>query len=107
MFVSKSSRGGDGIVYDPRPDLAYDSIDWIRLLATAKLKNVPLAHELKAFRCGGLRLQRDSRGYILTPELEQSRSVHWKSQADYERDRDKYLMPFRDEIISLLDDLSG
>ena len=91
---------------DPRPDLAYDSKDWSRLLAMAKQKNQQLAHELKAFRCGGLRLQRDSRGYILAPELEQKRDVHWKSQADYEKDRDKHLMSYRNELLQLLDDLS-
>ena len=92
---------------DPRKDdLAYDSADWSRLLAMAKERNQQLASLLNAFRCGGLRLQRDSRGYILAPELEQKRDVHWKSQADYEKDRDKHLMPYRNEIIKLLDDLS-
>ena len=91
---------------DPRPDLAYDSKDWTRLLVIAKKRNLQLAYELKAFRCGGLRLQRDSRGYILAPELEQKRDVHWKSQADYEKDRDKHLMSYRNELLQLLDDLS-
>ncbi len=73
----------------------------------ANQKNQQLAHELKAFRCGGLRLQRDSRGFVLAPELEQSRDVCWKSRAEYEKYRDKYLMAYRDEILQLLDDLSS
>lgn len=89
---------------DPRPDLKFDSKEWTRLLEMAEEKNVELAWILNGFRCCGLRLHRDSMGYVLRPEFD-PKSSQWASQREYEKDRDKWLMPYKQEIIELLDEL--
>lgn len=88
-------------VMDPRPDLAYDSEEWTRLLNMASEKNEMLAGTLHGFRCGGLRLHRGSKGYALRPDLDPKTSI-WTSKAQYEADRDKWLMPYQQDIIDLL-----
>lgn len=86
---------------DPRPDLAYDSKDWVRLLKLAKKMDPELAGILHGFRCGGLRLHRGGRGWALRPDFDPKTSI-WESRTDYETDRDKWLIPYQDKIIELL-----
>ena len=90
---------------DPRTDLTYDSKDWKRLLALAAAEDIQLAWILHAFRCVGLRLHKDGNGYSLRPEFD-PKSSQWTSQREYEKDRDKWLMPHREKIIKVLDGLS-
>lgn len=94
-----------GVHDDPRPDLAHDSKDWKRLLAPAAAEDIQLAWILHAFRCVGLRLHKDGNGYSLRPEFD-PKSSQWTSQARYEEDKDKWLMPYREKIIKVLDGLS-
>ena len=90
---------------DPRNDLAYDSKDWERLLTLAAEEDTGLAWILHAFRCVGLWLHKDSNGYSLRPEFD-PKSSQWISQARYEEDKDRWLMPHREKIIKVLDGLS-
>lgn len=90
-------------IQDPRPDLIEDSKLWKRLLNMAKDKNRLLAITLHGFRCCGLRIQKDSIGYVLRPEF--NTNSQWQNQAEYEEYRNKWLMRYRQEIIGLLDKL--
>ena len=91
---------------DPRNDLAYDSKDWERLLTLATEEDADLAWILHGFRCVGLRLHHDSQGYVLRPEFQDAKSSKWISQAQYEKDRDKWLKSHTENLIKLLDRLS-
>lgn len=93
-----------GLCDDPRPDLKFDSKEWTRLLQMAEKKNTTVAWLLNGFRCCGLRLHRDSQGYAMRPEFDPT-SSQWTSRQAYEKDRDKWLMPYKQEIIDLLNRL--
>jgi hypothetical protein len=89
---------------DSRPDLAYDSQDWTRLLTLAENINLELSGILHGMRCCGLRLHRGGQGWALRPELDPETSK-WTTKAEYMADRDKWLMPYGDEIVALLNRL--
>ena len=102
-----------GLCSDPRPDLKGDSTAWKRLLklavkvstaSTASKECQELAARLHAFRCVGLRLHWDGKAFSLRPEFD-PKSSQWTSQSQYEKDRDKWLMPYKQEIIDLLNRL--
>ncbi|MFZ3172057.1 MAG: hypothetical protein WA118_08765 [Carboxydocellales bacterium] len=86
---------------DPRPDLAYDSADWEKLLEIAEKADRILTGILHGLRCCGLRLHRGGKGYVLRPDFDPNSSM-WTSQAEYETDRDKWLLPYQEKIIELL-----
>lgn len=88
---------------DPRPDLENDSRDWERLLNMANEKNKNLTSILHGFRCGGLRIYKIKLGHVLRPEFN-SNSL-WQNHNDYEKDRDKWLMEYKNEIVDLLNKL--
>ena len=92
------------LVTDPRPDLSYDSAEWSKFLTLASEKNEMLAGTLHGFRCGGLRLHRSSKGYLLSPDFDPNTST-WTSKAQYEADRNRWLMPYQKDIIDLLNKL--
>lgn len=92
-------------ITDPRKDdLKYDSASWTKLLELARKKDPMLAGTLHGFRCGGLRLHRGGKGYALRPDFDPQTSI-WTSVTEYEADRDKWLMPYRKEIVELLQQL--
>lgn len=90
-------------VLDPRPDLIEDSKIWGMFLNLTKVNNKELANILHGFRCGGLRLHKDKVGYILRPEF--NKDSLWSNQNEYERDREKWLIPRKSELIYLLNKL--
>lgn len=92
-------------ILDPRPDLIEDSKIWIKFLNMAKEKNKELGATLHGFRCCGLRLYKDKIGYILRPEF--NYHSQWKNQAEYEEYRKKWLMPYKEELIYLLNMLGS
>ena len=85
---------------DPRPDLAEDSELWTRFLHLAEDENKKLTGALHGFRCQGTRIVQGKKGYLLRPELDPSKG--WKSRQEYEKERDKWLMPHIDVIAELL-----
>jgi hypothetical protein len=87
---------------DPRTDLISDSEDWTRLLNAAEKVNEELAGTLHGFRCCGARLTKTSQGYIIEPCLD-PKSSKWLTKAGYQIDRDKWLIPHKDDLIKLLD----
>ena len=88
---------------DPRPDLAEDSALWVRFLELAEKQDPMLAGTLHGFRCLGTRLRQGRSGYVLRPEIDPIRG--WLSQAEYEKERDKWLMPHISTIKDLLKQL--
>lgn len=88
-------------ITDPRPELTYDSADWKKLLERAEKVNGMLTGTLHGFRCGGLRLHRGGKGYVLRPDFDPNSSI-WTSQAEYEADKAKWLLPYQEEIKELL-----
>ena len=85
---------------DPRPDLVEDSELWTRFLHLAEDENKKLTGALHGFRCQGTRIVQGKKGYLLRPELDPSKG--WKSRQEYEKERDKWLMPHIDVIAELL-----
>lgn len=87
-------------VTDPRPDLAEDSALWVRFLELAGEKDKQLAWTLHGFRCQGTRIVQGKKGYLLRPELDPTKG--WKNRQEYEKERDRWLMPHIDVIAELL-----
>ena len=92
------------VMTDPRDDLKYDSEEWTRLLALANIPNKELAGILHGFRCCGLRLHKGREGWALRPDMDPVSSA-WATKAQYEKDRDKWLIPYQGEILKLLNQL--
>lgn len=86
---------------DPRPDLKSDSILWKKLLSLAEGETRAVLH---GFRCCGTLIVCKNGRYILRPLFHKSRG--WESKEDYEKMREKYLLPRSSEIASLLSRLS-
>src|SRR5690606_27223311 len=88
---------------DPRPDLAEDSATWTKLLQMAADRHGDdLAGILHGFRCGGTRLKRGRNSYVLRPDVDPTGTVAWTSVEEYEEMRDKYLTPWREQVMELL-----
>ena len=85
---------------DPRPDLAEDSALWVRFLDLAGEKDKQLAGTLHGFRCQGTRIVQGKKGYLLRPGLDPTKG--WKNRQEYEKERDKWLMPHISVIAELL-----
>lgn len=100
----KASKNNTLQNIDPRTDLNEDSKDWDKLLKRAQEKNTSLAKILHGFRCGGLRLEKDFKGHTVRHRLRPdfSNSI-WKSQEEYDADKKKWLMPYQQQIIDLLE----
>lgn len=89
---------------DPRPDLnelGHDSELWVQLLQLANEADSKLAGILHGFRCQGTILRKNPRwGYVLQPVI--NSKIGWSSQDDYNRQRAKWLDPYRQDIIKIL-----
>lgn len=87
---------------DPRPDLQEDTKLWNKLLnmATDDLK-----YTLHGFRCAGARLINTNAGYVMRPEF--NKNSLWDNQAEYDRDKNKFLVEHGKVFVSLLDRLEG
>jgi hypothetical protein len=107
LEIIRELVGKTGKVYsDPRPDLAEDSELWLWLLVEADTISGKLFEVLHGFRCGGARIRQGKTGYIIRPELDQTgKTSIWKTQRDYEKERDRWLRPFIKEISVLLKNL--
>ena len=90
---------------DPRPDLISDSKLWTRLLQLAKKEDPNLAGALHGMRCEGTRIKKGLRGYALRPDIEPAGNSAWISKREYDREKEKYLRPYQQEIIRLLEKL--
>ncbi len=91
---------------DPRPDLKYDSEDWTRLLTMMEQEcPIEFLGVLHGMRCCGLRLHRGRDGYVFRPDYDPVTSM-WCNKAQYYADRDKWLVPWQDEIVKYLDRLT-
>lgn len=91
---------------DPRPDLKYDSEEWTFLLQTLD-KHSPsreFVGIMHGFRCAGLRLHRGGKGYVLRPEY--GPGSKWTTKAEYEVDRNQWLMPWQNHIVRILQALT-
>ena len=89
---------------DPRPDL-HDTEMWTNFLTIALIVDEQLAYILHGFRCAGARLLKNKAGYVMRPEFN-SNSL-WDNQADYDKDKQQYLVSYTDKIVYLLNYLGG
>jgi|GEM_PF-2889831 len=107
----KWDRGPDEaeeiVFIDPRGDLAgedpQESYWWSWLLAEAWKVNRQLAITLHGFRCMATRLIRTDIGFSMKPEVS---NRGWRSQEEYQQDRDRYLVPHREQLTKLLKQLA-
>lgn len=94
----KATFGGKvAEVFDPRPDLEDDAIEWGNLLERAK--DSPLYGPLHGFRCFGTRLERRGVGWALV--YNPSRDG-WKDQAEFEAHYSLWLRGSEIELRRLL-----
>ena len=118
LNVETPVQGSNGVV-DPRPDLTEDSALWSRLLTLAKAEDECLNNKttgkqkqtgsffgvLHGFRCAGTRLRRSETGsgmYVLRPDIDPTGERAWMSQEEYEQFRDRYLAPWKDVLVRVL-----
>lgn len=89
---------------DPRPDLAADSADWARLLALAgAIPPAVFAGTLHGFRCAGARLAYERGNWRFIPTIDPTERIAlWQTREAWERDREKWLLPFRAQIVRVL-----
>ncbi len=85
-----------GINIDPRQDLVEDTCLWTILLTEARKKSITLAGVLHGLRCGGTRIESGAKGLVI-------RGGDWEDYGTY---RDKYLMPYKDDVKKLLERLN-
>jgi hypothetical protein len=90
---------------DPRPDLIYDTELWTKLLNMAESVDEQLAYTLHGFRCAGARLVKTNAGYSMRPEF--NKESLWDNQAEYERDKQQFLVKYGKTFVSLLDRLES
>lgn len=92
--------------HDPRPDLGEtegDSILWSMLLELAHDVDPNLYGALHGMRCQGTRLQKSPKwGRVLVPMIDASGDTGWRSRAEYDAEKRKWLDPFREKVIWLL-----
>lgn len=84
-------------IRDPRPDLRRDSRLWSRLLASAWDSPAGLFWALQGMRCMGAALTVGDKG------IELGRGE--RTEAEYQADRARYLMPHKARLIALLTEL--
>ena len=88
---------------DPRPDLGEDSILWSMLLELAYDVDPELYGRLHGMRCQGTMLKRSQRwGRVLVPMIDASGDTGWRSRAEYDAEKRKWLDPYREKVIWLL-----
>jgi hypothetical protein len=88
---------------DPRPDLAEDSAAWSQLLEMAEAVAPDLFGVLDGIRCCGCRLTHDHGGWRLVPLIDASeRRSLWQTHEAWEKDRARWLLPFRVQLIEVL-----
>jgi len=95
------------IVHDPRPDLAYDTVEWTQLLSIARHMNRMAGGVLHGFRCGGARLNRTGYGYQMQPDIDPTgRLAKWRNMDEYQTDRHQWLVPHTELIKKAIDRLN-
>lgn len=87
---------------DPRPDLVTDSKLWTKLLQLAKKESPNLAGVLHGFRCEGTRIKKGQKGYALRPDIDPAGNLAWISKREYDKEKQKWLNPYRQKIVQLL-----
>ncbi|MFN0222132.1 hypothetical protein [Paenibacillus sp. KR2-11] len=105
-WIPGDPDGYEFLLTDPRPDLAKDSRQWTRLIRGAiKLPNPDKALELSlrlwTIRSIGTVIQWNHNGCRLEPILLHEDS-EWPSKEFYDEMKVKYLLPYADEIRTLL-----
>lgn len=87
---------------DPRPDLKYDSKEWDKLLKALDKhhKSKEFVGIMHGFRCAGLRLDRKATGYVLRPDY--GPGSKWQNKEEYIKDRNKWLIPWQNDIVTIL-----
>lgn len=98
--IFPQNERGEIIFRDPRPDLdseQHEGFYWGLLIAYAFDLSRDLAGSLHGFRCMGCRLINDN-GWKIQPGAE------WTPE-EYQAARDRYLVPFKPQIVKLLSSL--
>ena len=103
---------------DPRADwpehlrLSEDSALWTKLLTLAHRRNPQLACNLRCFRIEGTRIVKLKNGNFGLRPVIRSRGPYsnnpdegWRDEADYKRYAKKYLAPWHETLVELLEEL--
>jgi hypothetical protein len=89
---------------DPRPDLEEDSHLWQQVLEVASELNPDIHAVLHGFRCMGCRLVNTEAGLRMEPRIDDGESPQrygFDSEADYQRERSRWLIPVTDEVVEI------
>lgn len=99
-----------GVDLNPRPDLQGDASKWAMLLRLAHENNEQFYGVLHGIRAGGTILKEAKtasgiKRWILHPIIDPSGNKGWASQDEYNEAREKFLMPYKQELSELLSQL--
>ena len=89
---------------DPRPDLKGDTDQWKLLLTMADMRDPMMAGALHGFRCAGCRLTKMRQGWRMESDLDPA-TCSWETQDAFKTDRDEWLLPYREEIVAMLQEI--
>ena len=104
------------VIPDPRsnfPDhlrLSEDSALWSKLLTLAHQRSPQLARNLEGFRTEGtkiVKLKNESFGLrpVIRPAGSDNPDEGWRDEADYRRYAKKFLAPWHDALVEMLEEL--
>jgi len=103
---------------DPRsnfPDhlrLSEDSALWSKLLTLAHRRSPQLARNLEGFRAEGTRIVKLKNGNfglrpVIRPAGSDNPDEGWRDEADYKEYAKKFLAPWHNMLVKLLEELKG
>ena len=87
--------------YDPRKDIETDSELWVKVLRQAEKIDKQLYGNLHGLRCIGCQLEIKDNQLILIPG--QALNDYYQSNEEWINDREKYLLPYAQEIKSIFE----
>jgi hypothetical protein len=92
-----------GPLTDPRPDLAEDSAAWSELLRLAQAVESEFAYLLHGMRACGTLLAYERGTFRMRPLIDPTERLSiWQTNAAWEADRSKWLVPYQTALIRLL-----
>lgn len=98
--------------FPPRLRFPEDSQLWTKLLILARQRSPQLARNLEGFRTEGTKIVKLKNGsFGLRPVIRPAGSINpeegWRDEADYKEYAKKFLAPWHNMLVKLLEELKG